>query len=292
MLENRSGTIRASDRLREQQRPVRPTIIRRRAGVSLGLAELWRFRELAVFLAWRDFAVRYKQTALGVIWVLFQPLVLTLIFSLVFGGLANLPSDGHPYAVFVFAGLVPWQLFGYTLTQTSLSVVSNERLITKVYFPRLVIPIASSLSGVVDVAVSMTVLFAMILLVGIPLSATWLLAPVIIMSGLLTAMGVGLWLAALNVEFRDVRYTLPFLAQIWMFATPVVYPVSVIPEPWRAIVSLNPMTSVVEAFRWATLGSPFPDPAAVVASSAMAVLLLLTGALYFNRLERRFADVI
>jgi lipopolysaccharide transport system permease protein len=260
--------------------------------ITLGVRELWEYRELAYFLAWRDFAVRYKQTALGIAWVVAQPLLLTVIFTLIFGVVAKVPSAGIPYPIFAFAGLVPWQLFAHTVSEASLSIVANERLISKVYFPRLIIPLASSLGGIVDVGVSSVLLVILALAFGAPLMPTMVLAPLFIALALVTAAGVGLWLAALNVQFRDVRYTLPFLTQVWMFATPILYPPSLVPQPWAVLVWLNPMTSVVEGFRWAVLGTSAPSAPMLGLSIGVASLTLLTGALYFKTVERRFADIV
>lgn len=269
------------------------TVLRARHGWSWpSFRELLAFRELAYFLVWRDLKVRYKQTALGVTWVVLQPLLLMLIFTLIFGVVARIPSEGIPYPVFVYTALIPWQLFSYALTEASGSIVANERLITKVYFPRVLIPLASVLGGLVDVAVTFVLLLVLMAIFAVAPSPAILLLPAFLALAICVALGVGLWLAALNVQFRDVRYTLPFLTQIWLLATPIVYPTSLLPEPWRALVALNPMAAVVEGFRWAALGTAPPTASVLVTSVASGLVVLVTGALYFRRTERDFADVI
>jgi lipopolysaccharide transport system permease protein len=259
---------------------------------ALGLRELWRYRELLWFLALRDLKVRYKQTALGVAWAVIQPLFTMLVFSVFFGALAQIPSDGIPYPLFVLVGLLPWQLFAYALTQSSNSLVAEQRVITKVYFPRLVVPLASVVSGLADLAVAFVLV--LLFLVGYGVAPSWnlLAVPLLVLFALATALAVGLWLAALNVQFRDVRYTVPFLTQIWMFLTPVAYPSSLVPEAYRPLYGLNPMAGVVEGFRWALLGQG-ELPLGLLAVSVGTVLALLVGGLYyFRRLERTFADIV
>src|SRR6185503_3463341 len=226
----------------------------RRAWTSIDLKELWHYRELLYFLTWRDVKVRYKQTALGAAWAIIQPFFMMLVFSLFFGRLARVPSDGIPYPVFAFCALVPWQLFANALTESSNSLVGNQNLITKVYFPRLVVPIAAVLSGLVDFLIAFAILIVMMLFYGIVPGPAILALPGFILLAVLTALAVGLWLSALNVQYRDVRYTMNFLVQFWLFATPVAYPSSIVPENWRALYGLNPMAGVVEGFRWALLG--------------------------------------
>jgi lipopolysaccharide transport system permease protein len=259
---------------------------------SIGLRELWDYRELLYFLTWRDVKVRYKQTALGAAWAIIQPLFMMLVFSLFFGRLAKIPSDGIPYPIFTFCALLPWQLFAHALTESSNSLVANERLITKVYFPRLVVPIAAVLGGLVDFAVAFGILLVMMLYYGIV--PTWAIVtlPGFILLAVMTALGVGLWLSALNVKYRDVRYTINFLIQFWLFATPVAYPSSLVPEKWRALYGLNPMAGVVEGFRWALLGKQEAPGAMLWVSVAVVIAILLGGLFYFRRMEQEFADVV
>jgi lipopolysaccharide transport system permease protein len=259
---------------------------------EIGFRELWDYRELLYFLTWRDVKVRYKQTALGAAWAIIQPLFMMLVFSLFFGRLAKVPSDNIPYPIFAFCGLLPWQLFAHSLTESSNSLVANERLITKVYFPRLVVPIAAVLGGLVDFAIAFVLLLAMMIFYGIVPGLAILALPGLLLLAILTALAVGLWLSALNVKYRDVRYTINFLIQFWLFATPVAYPSSIVPERWRPLYGLNPMAGVVEGFRWALLGKAEP-PGALLAVSVLVVLLLLVGGLYyFRRMEQEFADVV
>ncbi len=258
----------------------------------IGLRELWDHRELLYFLTWRDVKVRYKQTALGAAWAIIQPLFMMLVFSLFFGRLAKIPSDGIPYPIFTFCALLPWQLFAHALTESSNSLVANERLITKVYFPRLVVPIAAVLGGLVDFAVAFVILIIMMAYYG--LVPTWavITLPGFILLAVMTALAVGLWLSALNVKYRDVRYTINFLIQFWLFATPIAYPSSLVPERWRALYGLNPMAGVVEGFRWALLGKQEAPGAMLWVSVAVVVVLLFGGLFYFRRMEQEFADVV
>jgi lipopolysaccharide transport system permease protein len=262
-----------------------------RGWVSLGLGDLWEYRELVYFLVWRDIKVRYRQTLLGAGWAVLQPLATMIVFSLIFGRLARMPSDGIPYALFSLAALVPWTFFANGLTQASTSVVSNQHLVTKVYVPRLAIPLATVLAGLLDLAIAGVVLVLAILASGrVPgAGAVWVL-PLSVLAAA-AALGAGLWLAALNVRYRDVKYVVPFLTQLWLFITPVVYPTSLLEARWRTVYALNPMVGVVEGFRWALFGGGAPLP--LIASSIVgALVLLLTGALYFRRVERSFADVV
>lgn len=262
------------------------------AWVPLRLRELWDYRELLYFLVWREIKVRYKQTALGVTWAIVQPLFTMLVFSIFFGRLARMPSDGVPYPVFTLCALLPWQLFAFALTESSNSVVVNQRLITKVYFPRLVMPLAALGVGLVDFATAFVLLIGVALYYGIAPSLTLLTIPIWAFLALLTALSVGLWLSALNVKYRDVRYTVPFLSQLWMFATPVAYPTSIVPESWRAVYALNPMVGVVDGFRWALFGVTPPPGITVVVSSIVVAVLLIGGLHYFRRMERTFADIV
>lgn len=260
--------------------------------VSLRLDELWIYRELLYFLIWRDVKVRYKQTALGATWAIIQPVMTMLVFSLFFGKLGKMSSDGVPYPIFSFAALVPWTFFANGLTQSAGSLVGNGNLIKKVYFPRLIIPLATLLAGLVDFLLAFAVLLLLMLGYGLRpgLNVLWL--PLFLLLSVITALGVSLWLSALNVEFRDVRYAVPFLTQFWMFATPIAYSSSLLPEPWRTIYALNPMVGVVEGFRWALLGTNNKPGLMVLVSALVAVVLLVSGAFYFRRMEKNFADVV
>jgi lipopolysaccharide transport system permease protein len=259
---------------------------------SLGIRELWDYRELLYFLVWRDVKVRYKQTVLGAAWAVIQPFFMMVVFSLFFGRLAHMPSDGFPYPVFTFCALLPWQLFAHALTESSNSIVANERLITKVYFPRLVVPIAAVLGGLVDFFIAFVILLGMMAYYRIVPGWTIVALPGLILLAIATALAVGLWLSALNVQYRDVRYTINFLVQVWLFATPVAYPSSIIPQRWRPLYGLNPMAGVVEGFRWALLGKTDPPGALLWVSVAVVILLLIGGLYYFRRMEQQFADVV
>lgn len=267
-------------------------IERSRGWVALQLKELWAYRELLYFLIWRDVKVRYKQTALGVSWAIIQPVFTMVVFSLFFGRLAKMPSDGIPYPLFSYAALVPWTFFSHGLTLASNSLVGSANLIKKVYFPRLAIPIASVTSGGIDFVIAFIVLLGMMLYYGIvpTLNVIWL--PLLLLITFITSLGVSLWLSALNVQFRDVRYMIPFLTQLWLFATPIAYPSSLLSEPWRTLYSLNPMVGVVEGFRWALLGTETAPGPILIVSSLAALALLVGGAFYFRRLEKTFADVV
>jgi len=263
-----------------------------RGWISLNLRDLWEYRELLYFLTWRDIKVRYKQTVLGAAWAIIQPFFTMVVFSLFFGNLANMPSDDIPYPIFSYAALVPWQFFANGLSQSSSSLVASANLIKKVYFPRLVVPISAVVSGGVDFALAFVVLLGMMLFYGIVPTASviWLLP--LLMLALVTSLGVGLWLTAMNVQFRDVRYAVPFLVQAWMFATPIAYPSSLLDEPWRTLYGINPMVGVIEGFRWALLGTETAPGPIIIVSTLVAVGLLISGAFYFRRMEKTFADVI
>lgn len=260
--------------------------------VALQLRELWRYRELLYFLTWRDIKVRYKQTVLGAAWAVIQPFMTMVVFSLFFGRLAQIPSDGIPYPIFSYAALVPWTFFANGLGQSSNSLVGSSNLIKKVYFPRLAIPIATILSGVIDFILAFLVLLVMMFFYGIfpTVNVVWL--PFFLLLALVTSLGAGLWLSAMNVQFRDVRYVVPFLTQLWLFATPIAYPSSIIPEVWRPLYAVNPMVGVVEGFRWALLGVETRPGPMVIVSAIAAVGLLVSGAFYFRRMEKTFADVV
>lgn len=274
--------------------PPRVTRVQRSRGwVSLKLGDLWAYRELVYFLTWRDVKVRYKQTVLGAAWAILQPFLTMLVFSLFFGKLAKMPSDGVPYPIFAFAALVPWTFFANGLTQSSNSLVGSANLITKVYFPRLAVPVATILSGVIDFLLAFVVLVGMMLYYRMPPSPNAIWLPVFILLALVAALGAGLWLSAMNVQFRDVRYTVPFLTQFWMFATPIAYPISLLTESWKQTVfGINPMVGAVEGFRWAVFGTREAPIAVVAVSFVSAAVLLLSGALYFRRMERTFADIV
>lgn len=284
--------------------------------VNLKLAELWAYRELLFFLTWRDVKVRYKQTVLGASWAIIQPFFTMVVFSLFFGKLAQIPSDGIPYPIFSFAALVPWTFFANGLTNGGGSLVHSHNLIKKVYFPRLVIPISSVISGLVDFALAFVVLLVLMGYFAFiaPLNAIWtpaLVSPEFVQQvaqvsftaniifvipllalAFITALGVGLWLSAMNVQFRDVKYVIPFLVQFWMFATPIAYPSSLLPEPLRVLYGLNPMAGVIEGFRWALLGTDTAPGSMILVSTGVAVALLISGAFYFRRMEKSFADVV
>ena len=269
-----------------------PVVIKPSSGwAPLRLAELWDYRELLYFLVWRDIKVRYKQTALGVAWAVLQPLLAMFVFSLFFGRLARMDSDGLPYPLFNLAGLVPWMFFLHGLSEGANSVVGSRDLITKVYFPRVVVPLAPVLAGLVDLAIGIVLLVAVMSGYGMPPELRALMLVPFIALAFLSAAGAGLWLAAMNVQYRDVRYVLPFLTQLWLFATPVVYSTRLVPQPWRALYGLNPMVGVVDGFRWALLGTSVPLTGLMVSTTA-AVVLAATGALYFRRMERAFADIV
>src|SRR6267378_4482331 len=259
---------------------------------ELRLREVWAYRELLYFFVWRDVKIRYKQTVIGVLWVVIQPVLTMLIFTLFFGRLAKLAPQGLPAPVFYFSALVPWTYFAYALQMTTNVVVDNQRLITKVYFPRLILPISAALSGLVDFAIGFVVLAIFTCAYGIrpTLAALWL--PALLLLAVFTALGVGLWLSALNALYRDVRYVIPFLVQFWMFASPVAYPSTLVPERWRWLYGLNPMAGVIEGFRWALTGQGQPPNLLLAASAAAVVLLVAGGVVYFQKMEATFADVV
>ena len=263
-----------------------------RGWVPLKLGELWAYRELLYFLTWRDIKVRYKQTMLGVAWAIIQPLLTMVVFSVFFGRLARIPSDGLPYPLFAYAALVPWTFFANGLSQASSSLVASARLITKVYFPRLAIPIGTVFSGLVDFVLAFLVLLGMMFYYGTKPTVAILWLPLFLLLALVTSLGVALWLSALNVQFRDVRYVLPFITQFWMLATPIAYPSSLLEPHWRVAYAVNPMVGVVEGFRWALLGVHTSPGPMVLVSWVAALVVLVSGAFYFRRMERTFADVV
>lgn len=260
--------------------------------VSLKLAELWEYRELVYFLTWRDIKVRYKQTVLGAAWAIIQPLFTMLVFSLFFGRLAKVPSDNIPYPIFCYAALVPWTFFANGLAQSSNSLVGSSNLITKVYFPKLAIPLATVIAGVIDFFLAFSVLLVMMFYYQVAISWKILWTPVFLMLALVTSLGVGLWLSALNVQFRDVKFVVPFITQFWMLATPIAYPSSLLNEPWRTLYGLNPMAGVVEGFRWSLLNVETAPRPMLLVSAIVALVALAGGAFYFRRMEKSFADLV
>ena len=263
-----------------------------RGWFSLHLNELWQYRELLYFLAWRDIKVRYKQTVLGAAWAIIQPFLTMVVFTLFFGKLAKIPSEGVPYPIFSYAGLLPWTFFAQAMNQSSDSLVGNAHLITKVYFPRLAVPLSATLAPLVDFCIAFIVLIGMMFYYQIFPTGTLVWLPAFLLLAFATSLGAGLWFSALNVQYRDVRYTVPFLTQLWLFATPVIYPSSTVHGPWRIILGLNPMTGVVEGFRWALLGIGEAPGAMIYTSMGVSLLLVFTGLIYFNRMEKTFADVV
>jgi lipopolysaccharide transport system permease protein len=263
-----------------------------RGWLSLNLHELWVYRELLYFLVWRDVKIRYKQTAIGAAWAILQPLLTMVIFMMVFRKFVNVPSDGLPYSIFAYTALLPWTLFSGAVNRSSVSIVSQANVITKVYFPRLIAPLASVLSGLVDFSVAFTLLIGMMVWHGVAPNWGVLALPLFLLLALSTALAMGLWLSALNVRYRDVGHAIPFLIQLWMFVSPIAYPLSLVPEKWRLLYSLNPLTGVIEGFRWALLGKESPDFGVIAISAIAVVALLFTGVVYFKRMERTFADVV
>jgi lipopolysaccharide transport system permease protein len=278
---------------REAEPASRPLVIEPvGAFLRLDVRELWAYRGLFFFLVWRDVKIRYAQTVLGAGWAVVQPVLTMLIFTVIFGRLASIPSDGVPYSVFSLAALVPWTYFSTALSGASGSLVSNTNLLTKVYFPRLVIPFAPVLAGLVDLVISFVILLALMLFHGItPSALAIIVVPLLVFTMILTAAGVGCWLAALNIQYRDVKYVTPFMVQIWMYGSPVVYPLSLVPEKYRWLYALNPLVGVIEGFRSVLLGTASVSIQMIGLSILVAILLFVTGALYFRRTERIFADV-
>lgn len=267
-------------------------ILPNRGFLGSELVELWAYRELLGFFVWRDIKVRYKQTALGALWAILQPLLTMVVFSLFFGKLASMPSDGVPYPIFSFAALVPWTFFANALASSSNSLVGSANLLRKIYFPRLIIPLGAVFAGVVDFFLAFLVLLAMMAAYGIMPTANIVWLPFLLILSVAAALAVGLWLSALNVQYRDVRHTVPFLVQLWLFATPIAYPSSLLAEKWRIVYALNPMVGVVDGFRWALLDTETMPGPTLLASSLATVVLLVAGLMYFRRMERTFADVV
>jgi len=269
------------------------TVIRPGKGfTNLELRAVWQFRELLYFLVWRNVKVRYKQTIIGSAWAIIQPLMAMLIFTVIFGGFAKIPSDGLPYSIFAYTALLPWGYFSQAVTGSSASLIGNSNLVRKVYFPRLIIPMAEVAAPLIDFFVAFLALLVMMAWFGIAPRWSVLALPLFLLLALMTAFAVGLWLSALNARYRDVGHAVPFLMQIWLYASPVVYPVSLIPEKWRLLYSLNPMVGVIEGFRWTLLGKEVPAVGVIAVGAAVVVALLLGGIIFFKRMEQTFADVI
>jgi lipopolysaccharide transport system permease protein len=279
----RSDSLAGFDRVLEPRRNLR---------TALDLRDLWAYRELLFFLTWRDVKVRYRQTALGAVWALLQPFTLMIVFTIFLSRLAHVPSNGLPYPIFTYAALVPWTLFSSSLGSVSDSLVANSNLISKVYFPRLVIPLAVTGSFIFDFLIALGLLVVMMVYYGVYPGVAILALPLLVALTLATALSVGIWLTALNVRYRDIKYTVPFLIQIWLFASPIAYATSLVPSRWRLVYSLNPMTSVIDGFRWAMLGQAWAPDRYLGVSLAMVALLLVSGLFYFRRMERTFADIV
>jgi lipopolysaccharide transport system permease protein len=276
-----------------ESRPRVPVLVIRggRKWLGFGLRDLWTHRDLFYFLAWRDVKVRYKQTVLGIAWAVLQPFLTMVVFTALFGRLAHVPSDGEPYAIFSYAALLPWNFFNNAVTNSSNSLVGNANLISKVYFPRLVIPGAAVGAALVDFAIAATILFLMMAAYGLAFTPRLFMFPVLTLLATVVALGIGTWMSALNVKYRDVRYALPFALQVWMFLTPIIYPLSFVPAAWRWVLQLNPLSGIIEGFRDAVFGRPF-DWTALAGSASLAIVLLICAAYVFRRMELEFADII
>lgn len=258
--------------------------------ITLRSREIWEYRELLFFFVWRDVKVRYKQTVLGVSWAILHPLITMVIFSIVFGRFANFSTGDIPYPIFSYAGLLPWQLFSRAIADATSSLISNQNMVTKVYFPRIILPISTSLSGLVDFVIAMLVFFGLMIYYHIPFSFRLLLLPLLVVFAILTSLSVSLWLSALAVRYRDIKFVTPFLTQIWLFATPVIYPTNMIPEQWQWILRLNPMTAVVDGFRWVLYGQLPSNSPLLLLSVGIVLVMLIAGLLFFQRMEYTFAD--
>lgn len=276
------------------ERPARRVVIENRQGLftNIDWAEVWEFRELLSAFVVRELKVRYKQTAIGISWVILQPVITVLIFTVIFGKLAKMPSDGVWYPVFALSALLPWTYFSQAVSRSTIGLVSNANLVSKVYFPRVLLPLAMIVAPLVDLALSLVLLFALLVYAGIPLTIKVAALPVFVFLAMLTAFAVGLFVSAANVKYRDVGHAIPFVIQIWMFVSPIVYPVSLVPDQWKWLYALNPLTGVIEGFRWALLGQMAPDPIVMATSSVVILASLAMGLLYFQQMERQFADVI
>lgn len=274
-------------------RPRRKLIIEKQDRLfDVDWSALWEYRELGYILVWRDITVRYKQTAIGVAWVILQPLITMVIFTAIFGIMARMPSDGIWYPVFSLTALLPWTYFSQAVTRAGESVVVNAKIVSKIYFPRLWLPLAMVVSPLVDFALSMVLLFGLLFYAGIPLTWKVVTLPVFVLLAMLTALGLSLFTSAMNAKYRDVGHAIPFVIQIWMYLSPIVYPVSLVPERWRWLYGLNPMAGVIEGFRWALLGRTAPDPIVMAESLVVLVLVIIAGLMYFRKMERQFADII
>lgn len=279
----------------DARKPLETPVVRieaRRGWLALDLGELWEYRNLIYFFVWRDIKVRYKQTVIGAAWAILQPVLTMLVFSLFFGRLAKIPSQGLPYPIFYYSALLPWMYFATAMQSATNVVVEQQRVITKIYFPRVVLPIASVMAGLVDFAISFGVFLALMAFYRIVPTAAVIWLPFFVLLSVLTALGVGLWLSALNALYRDVRYVVPFLVQFWMFASPVAYPSSLVPARWRWLYGLNPMAGVIEGFRWALTGHGLPPNILLLASSAAVLLIVLSGLIYYHAVEGTIADVV
>lgn len=293
LFESATGAL-ARLGLGDEDRPAGPRVRRLEPSdgwVSLGLGELWEYRELLYFFTWRDIKVRYKQTVLGAAWAVIQPFMMMVVFSIFFGGMGGMESDGIPYPIFSYAALVPWYFFSNGVTKSANSLVGGANMLKKIYFPRFALPISSVLAGAVDFVLSFMVLLAMMVFYGTYPTGNIVWLPFLLVLTFITSLGVGFWLAALNVQFRDIRHTVGFLTQFWLFATPIAYSSSMLDEPWRTLYAINPMAGVVEGFRWALLGTETQPGPMIIVSSAVALILFVGGAYYFRRMERTFADV-
>jgi len=285
---DKSTSIETQPLASEETLVLKPT----KGWISLNLKDLWRYRELVYFLVWRDILVRYKQTLLGAAWAVFQPLMQMVIFNFLFGNMANIATGEIPRPIFTFSALLPWNLFSKAIIDASNSLVANRNMITKVYFPRLVVPLSSVLSGVVDFLIAFLILVGMMVYYQVAVPATVWLVPALILLALALALGVGLWFSAWNLHYRDVRYLIPFLSQFWMLASPIAYPLSEIPAQWQTLYMFNPMVGVVEGFRWALLGGGELPQTALLISVGISIVVLIGGLYYFRRMERTFADTV
>jgi len=282
-----------ADALEQKKKPPVVIIKPSRGWVGLKLSDLWLYRELVYFLTWRDIKVRYKQSVLGILWAILKPFMAMVVFTIFFGNFAKIPSDGMPYPIFSYTATLPWELFAAALGVASRSMVSNSNMVSKIYFPRMIIPLASVMSSVVDFFIGFTILIGMMVFYKVTPTIAILWLPLLILLALVTALGVGFWSSALMVRYRDVGYIMPFIANLWMYLTPVVYPSSMIPEKWRLLYALNPMTGVVEGFRYALLGTTQSvSGGMILVSSLIAILVLISGMFYFRRMEKQFADMI